>query len=65
MSLIGATLVQEMSVAARWQPEVLLVCQWNEWNGQPDGHPGGFVDAYNISFTNDLEPTALAECGGT
>jgi plastocyanin len=25
---------------------------------------GGFVDAYNLSFTNDLEPTSLAECGG-
>jgi hypothetical protein len=25
---------------------------------------GGFADAYNLSFTNDLEPTALAECGG-
>ena len=34
-----------------------------QWNGQPDGHAGQ-VDAYNISFTNDLEPTALAECGG-
>jgi hypothetical protein len=42
---------------------VLLVCQWNEWDGQPD-HTGSFEDTYNVSLSNDMEPTALAECGG-
>jgi hypothetical protein len=27
-------------------------------------HIGSYEDAYNVSLTNDLEPTALAECGG-
>jgi hypothetical protein len=65
----GSTLTAEMNVANRLRPTVLLVCQWNEWAGQPDAPPGSktsttFVDAFNLSFTNDLEPTALAECGG-
>eukprot|EP01052_Picozoa_sp_SAG31_P013405 SAG31_NODE_805_length_11970_cov_3.710793_2_plen_1098_part_00 len=60
----GATLTAEMAQAVKYRPTVLLVCQWNEWAGQPDHKVGGFVDAYNLSYTNDLEPTALSECGG-
>jgi len=59
----GATFVSEMATAIRYRPSVLLVCQWNEWLGQGD-HTGSYEDAYNISLTNDMEPTALAECGG-
>jgi hypothetical protein len=33
----GATLTAEMSVAVKYRPTILLVCQWNEWAGQPDG----------------------------
>ena len=33
----GATLTAEMAVAVKYRPTVLLVCQWNEWAGQPDG----------------------------
>ena len=40
-----------MDVAVKYKPSVMLVCQWNEWAGQPDGTPN-FVDSYNISFTN-------------
>ena len=60
----GATLTKEMAVAMKYKPTILLVCQWNEWAGQPDKKAGGYADAYNISLTNDLEPTSLAECGG-
>jgi hypothetical protein len=59
----GSTYVAEMKVAVGYKPTVLLVCQWNEWAGQAD-HVGSYEDAYNISLTNDMEPTALAECGG-
>ena len=59
----GSTYVAEMKVAVEHKPTVLLVCQWNEWAGQAD-HVGIYEDAYNISLTNDMEPTALAECGG-
>jgi hypothetical protein len=59
----GSTFVAEMKKALEYQPTVLLVCQWNEWAGQVD-HIGSYEDAYNVSLTNDLEPTALAECGG-
>jgi hypothetical protein len=44
----GATFTAEMATAVRYKPTVLLVCQWNEWAGQPDGKVGGFVDAYNL-----------------
>lgn len=33
----GATLTAEMAVAVKYRPTILLVCQWNEWAGQPDG----------------------------
>ena len=33
----GATLTAEMAVAVKYRPSILLVCQWNEWAGQPDG----------------------------
>ena len=58
----GATFVKTMETASRLQPTVLLVCQWNEFAGQPGGPPGQYVDSYNTSLTNDMEPISLSEC---
>ena len=43
-------------------PQILLICQWNEFAGQPGGPPGQYVDSYNSSLTNDMEPISLSEC---
>ena len=58
----GATFVKTMESAMRTNPSVLLVCQWNEFAGQPGGPPGQYVDSYNVSLTNDMEPISLSEC---
>ena len=60
----GSTLVAEFSSAAAHSPSVTLICQWNEWAGQPDGLTSGYVDIYNLTFSNDLEPVSPTECGG-
>lgn len=46
----------------------VLVNQWNEFAGQPNGggygpHHDDFVDSYSSELTNDMEPTDLAACG--
>jgi hypothetical protein len=60
----GSTLVAELASAAARAPSVTLICQWNEWAGQPDGLTSGYVDIYNLTFSNDLEPVSPTECGG-
>jgi hypothetical protein len=60
----GSTLVAELASAAEHAPSVTLICQWNEWAGQPDGLSTGYVDIYNLTFSNDLEPVSPTECGG-
>jgi hypothetical protein len=60
----GSTLVAELASAAAHAPSVTLICQWNEWAGQPDGLTSGYVDIYNLTFSNDLEPVSPTECGG-
>lgn len=60
----GSTLVAELASAATHAPSVTLICQWNEWAGQPDGLSSGYVDIYNLTFSNDLEPVSPTECGG-
>ena len=59
----GATFVATMQQAQKYAPRILLVCQWNEFAGQPGGPPGQYVDSYNASLTNDMEPISLTECG--
>jgi hypothetical protein len=60
--LRGSTLTAEFAEAARLLPTVLLVCQWNEWAGQPDGFAGGFVDAYVRPY---ISPCVRARCCST
>ena len=46
----GATLVQFMQQIFNYQPDVMLIQQWNEF-GQPDQD--------NVPFSNDIEPTVM------
>lgn len=48
-------------------PRFLMVCQWNEYAGQPNGGGYGpdknrFVDSYSPNLSNDLEPTSPGAC---
>eukprot|EP00041_Stephanoeca_diplocostata_P025063 m.648553 g.648553 ORF g.648553 m.648553 type:complete len:623 (-) comp22662_c0_seq3:166-2034(-) len=61
----GATFVKTMESARMYTPSVLLVCQWNEFAGQPTVPGTEYVDSYNLSLTNDMEPVSLTECGYT
>lgn len=40
----GETLVQEMHWARHLRPKILLLMQWNEWAGAPDGSHNVFTD---------------------
>jgi hypothetical protein len=60
----GATYVEEFRTALEQRPKFLVLCQWNEFAGQPDGSGYGpkkdqYVDCYNAELSNDIEPTAL------
>jgi hypothetical protein len=58
----GATLVEESWVAVKTQPQLLFICQWNEYAGQATPS-STYVDIYNATFGNDMEPTSLTACG--
>lgn len=58
----GATFLQQMAYATTVRPQVLLVNQWNEYAGQPEKAGTEYVDIYNATLGNDMEPTSLTEC---
>jgi hypothetical protein len=59
----GATWLRQMQyLATLEQLDFLVVCQWNEFAGQPDGSTG-YTDSYNVTLSNDMEPTSLDLCG--
>lgn len=51
----GAYLVQLMASAFAYEPEFLLIQQWNEF-GRPD--------QYGVAGSNDIEPTRVARLAG-
>ena len=51
----GATLVQFMDAAFRYEPEVMMIQQWNEF---------GAPDQYSVEASNDIEPTVVTELDG-
>lgn len=51
----GAYLVQMMANAFRYEPEFLLIQQWNEF-GRPD--------QYSVEASNDIEPTKVTRLAG-
>ena len=48
--LSGATLVKFMTAAFRYQPDVVLIQQWNEFR---------VPDQYSVEGSNDIEPTVI------
>eukprot|EP00054_Salpingoeca_dolichothecata_P005104 m.33155 g.33155 ORF g.33155 m.33155 type:complete len:511 (-) comp15155_c0_seq1:25-1557(-) len=58
----GSTFTTEMQHARALLPEFLLICQWNEFAGQPNSAKA-WVDSYNATLSNDMEPVSLTECG--
>eukprot|EP01088_Endostelium_zonatum_P009712 TRINITY_DN23018_c0_g1_i1.p1 TRINITY_DN23018_c0_g1~~TRINITY_DN23018_c0_g1_i1.p1 ORF type:complete len:591 (-),score=112.18 TRINITY_DN23018_c0_g1_i1:2-1774(-) len=66
--LDGTTFIQETKASMKAKPEFTLICQWNEFAGQPEGQGYGpkhdiYYDIYNITLGNDLEPVSMSECG--
>jgi hypothetical protein len=51
----GASLVEMMTNAFKYEPEMLLVQQWNEF-GRPD--------QYSVPGSNDIEPTKITKLAG-
>ena len=51
----GATLVQFMDAAFRYEPEVIMIQQWNEF---------AVPDQYGVEASNDIEPTVIHRLDG-
>jgi hypothetical protein len=51
----GATLVQYMAAAFRYEPEVIMIQQWNEFAAP---------DQYGVEASNDIEPTVIHRLDG-
>eukprot|EP00730_Choanoeca_flexa_P002907 TRINITY_DN11224_c0_g1_i3.p1 TRINITY_DN11224_c0_g1~~TRINITY_DN11224_c0_g1_i3.p1 ORF type:complete len:572 (+),score=75.70 TRINITY_DN11224_c0_g1_i3:2-1717(+) len=58
----GATFLQQARVAELSKAQNVLINQWNEFAGQPNG-ADAYADIYNTSLGNDMEPLSLTECG--
>ena len=58
----GATLLEEAWQAVQYRPQLLFLCQWNEYAGQ-SSPSAVYVDIYNATFGNDMEPTSMTACG--
>ncbi|MGC9175392.1 MAG: hypothetical protein ACP5GO_06055 [Thermoprotei archaeon] len=54
----GATYIQEWKVPLKYKPRFILICQWNEFAGQPNGS-SIYTDCYSVQYSNDIEPTQL------
>lgn len=64
----GATFIGTFNSALREHPRFLLINQWNEFAGQPEGSGMGekkdvFLDCYNVPLSNDIEPISLTSSG--
>eukprot|EP00698_Gefionella_okellyi_P022250 TRINITY_DN7349_c0_g1_i1.p1 TRINITY_DN7349_c0_g1~~TRINITY_DN7349_c0_g1_i1.p1 ORF type:complete len:577 (-),score=127.90 TRINITY_DN7349_c0_g1_i1:63-1769(-) len=57
----GITFIEELKTALHYSPRYLIINQWNEFAGQPTPSPT-YVDSYNASLSNDIEPTSLTAC---
>jgi hypothetical protein len=60
----GWTYLESFRTAFPLKPRFLIVNQWNEFAGQPDGGGYGpkkdqFVDCYTMELSDDIEPTSL------
>lgn len=60
----GYTYLKEWQTAFSIRPRFLLICQWNEFAGQPKASGYGpkhdvYVDCFSPELSNDIEPTSL------
>jgi len=60
----GVTYLEEFATALEHRPRFLIINQWNEFAGQPEGDGYGpkrdqYVDCYSAELSNDIEPTSL------
>lgn len=61
---VAPCLQAQLEYARTVKPEFLVVCQWNEFAGTPESPTvKHYADSYNVSLSNDLEPTSLTDCG--
>ncbi|MGC8632073.1 MAG: hypothetical protein ACP5T2_06660, partial [Thermoprotei archaeon] len=54
----GATYVQEWDTPLKYKPRFIIINQWNEFAGQPNGS-ASYEDCYSAQYSNDIEPTQL------
>jgi hypothetical protein len=64
----GATFAEQFRYAGTVRPKFLLINQWNEFAGQPNGGGYGekhdqYVDSYSAPLSNDIEPTSTTQRG--
>lgn len=57
----GWTYLESFKTALEHRPRVVMLHQWNEYQGQKKGHGHGpdkdvFLDTHSIEFSDDLEP---------
>jgi hypothetical protein len=60
----GATYVETFKPALALRPRFLMLHQWNEFAGQPEGQGYGdkhdvYVDSYSFELSDDIEPVSL------
>lgn len=60
----GSTYLESFKPAFEHRPRVILLHQWNEYAGQPEGQGYGenkdrYVDSYSVELSDDLEPVSL------
>jgi hypothetical protein len=63
----GSTLTEQFKTALQTLPLYTNINQWNEFAGQIEGQGSGpdhniYMDSYNVTHNNDMEPTDLNEC---
>jgi len=64
----GTTFLETFRVALQHRPRVVLLHQFNEFTGQPEGHGYGperaiYVDTYSVELSDDLEPVSFTAPG--
>lgn len=64
----GWTYLRSFSYALEYRPRVVMLHQWNEYQGQKEGQGRGpdrnvYTDTYSIEFSDDLEPISPAVAG--
>ena len=60
----GATYIDTMKPAIKHRPRFVMLHQFNEFAGQPEGHGYGekhdiYVDSYSVELSDDIEPVSL------